>query len=194
MAASLLSDTLPSLLVAAGWPRRTRCRCMGTSLFSLVRVRRFTVIARSFSFSFWEVLPGLETRLGIRKGSPESDTSPGASWKVRLQLRRVVRTPCHPKPDNRSHEILHSNGSPVNEIMLWSVGYSRQRRRGVRAMALRTIYWRYRVQAPAWTTVFCWQSGRMVLDSAHEKISTPNQSISPVFSITYLHKMPQFAA
>jgi hypothetical protein len=27
----------------------------------------------------WEVLPGLETELGIRKGSPEFDESPGAS-------------------------------------------------------------------------------------------------------------------
>ena len=37
------------------------------------------------------------------------------------------------------------------------------------------------------------RSGRMVLDPP-EKISMPIQSISPVFSITYLRKMPQFAA
>src|SRR6267378_2344981 len=98
---------------------------MGTSLFSLVRVRRFTVIVRSFSLwgsSAW-------TRNNTRNqegGSPEFEKSPNASSKVRLQLRRVVRTPCHPKPDNRSDGILLSNVPPVNEIMLWAVGYSRQ--------------------------------------------------------------------
>jgi hypothetical protein len=49
---------------------------MGTSLFSLVRVRRFTVRVRRFTvmarslFFLGEVLLGLETRLGIRKGRP----------------------------------------------------------------------------------------------------------------------------
>src|SRR6202521_4449157 len=66
-------------------------------------------------FSLGEVLPGLETKLGIRKGSPVIDKSPGASRKVRLQLRLVVRTPCHPRPGSRSEGILLSNGPPVNE-------------------------------------------------------------------------------
>jgi hypothetical protein len=31
-----------------------------------------------------------------------------------------VRTTCHLRPCNHSHGILHSNGSPVNEILLWT--------------------------------------------------------------------------
>jgi len=108
------------------------------------------------AFFFGEVLPGLETKLGIRRGSPEFEKSRGASWKVRLQLRRVVRTACHPKPDSRSDGILLSNVPPVNEIMLWAVGYSRQDGRGVRAIALKHYLRRSRLQAAASRAVFCW--------------------------------------
>jgi len=94
---------------------------IGTSLFSfvrvsLVRVRRFTVMARSLFALLGKFCLGLETKLGIGKGSPEIDKSPGASRKVRLHLRLVVRTPCHPRPGNRSDGIVLSNEPPVNGI------------------------------------------------------------------------------
>jgi len=73
-------------------------------------------MARSLFALYGEVLPGLETKLGIRKGSPVTDKSPGASRKVRLHLRLVVRTPCHPKPANRSDGIVLSKRLPVNGI------------------------------------------------------------------------------
>ena len=47
------------------------------------------------------------------------------SWhnpKITIAVRPVVRTPCHPRPGNRSERILPLNGPTVNEIMLWIPG------------------------------------------------------------------------
>jgi hypothetical protein len=80
-----------------------------------------------------------------------------------------------------------------HEIMVCTVGYSRQSWRGVWTMALSTIYYGTAPSTRFDGSFLGGRSGRTVLELP-EKISTPNHSISPVFSITYLRKMPQFAA
>ena len=64
---------------------------------------------------------------------------------------------------------------------------------GVRAIALSTLYYGAASKLPLGRQFSARRAGRIVHDPP-EKTSTPNQSISPVFSITYLRKMPQFAA
>jgi hypothetical protein len=63
--------------------------------------------------------------------------------------------PCHPKPDSRSDGILLSNVPPVNEIMLWTGGLLASKWARVAGYGAQHYLILSRVQAPAWTAVFC---------------------------------------
>jgi len=157
------------------------------SLFS-GQVRRFTVIVRSL---FGEVLPGTRTNsesgggvLNLRKVLTQAQ-------KYDLQLRRVGPNALSSKPDNRSDGILLSNVPPVNEIMLWTVGYSRQLGGAGAGYRAQHYLIRSRLQAPprrqfSAGRVRSHESPDLLKSPLHRYTgSVPNQVHLPVFSITY---------
>ena len=74
-------------------------------------------MARSLFLS-WGSFAWTRNERGIRRGVLKLTEVLARAEKYDCNRSEWVRTPCHPRPCNRSHEILHSNGSPVNEIVV----------------------------------------------------------------------------
>jgi len=173
---------------------------MGTSLFSLVRVRRFTVIARSFLGKFCldskqnsESGGGVLNLRKVLTQAQKYDCNCG-EWSERL----VIQNPTAAATEFCSQMCRLSmklcSGPWATRV---KIGAGCGLSRSALFSAQHYLIWS-RVQAPASTAVFCWAGQVAFVPRSSEESSTPdkcrNQSISPVFSITYIRKMPQFAA